>query len=66
MSEDEETMLVRMPGGDVIRRPVAYKTQALDQTGKPLGDPVCEPELHEDEAFVQVMGNPIPLIIKTR
>lgn len=64
MSED--AMLVRMPGGDVVRRPVAYAIQHRDLSGRPVGAPVREPELREDETFYQAMGDPIPLIIKTQ
>lgn len=66
MSEDQEIMLVRTLGGDVIRRPVAYVTDMRDINGRRVGAPMRDPELGDDEEVLHMLGDPIPLIIKTR
>lgn len=66
MSEDQEIMLVRTLGGDVIRRPVAYVTDMRDINGHRVGASMCDPELGDDEEVLHMLGDPIPLIIKTR
>jgi len=62
---DDETMLVRLQGGDVVRRPVAARIYG-DLTN---GDRVLlqvEPELNDDEMVVRTMADKYPLIVKTR
>ena len=66
MSEDQDKMLVRTTGGDVIRRPVAHVTEMRDISGRRLGAPMLDPELGDDEEVLHMLGDPIPLIIKTR
>lgn len=65
MSEDQEIMLVRTLGGDVIRRPVAYVADMRDINGHRVGAPMRDPELGDDEEVLHMLGDPIPLIIKT-
>lgn len=62
----ENTMLVRMPGGDVVRRPVAREAYVRDLPGSLIGAEVRLPELRDGEELVQAMGDPIPQIINTR
>jgi len=65
MSEDRETMLVRLQGGDVVRRPIAART--YDEFIN--GDRILlqeEPELNDDEMVVRTMADKYPLIVKTR
>lgn len=66
MSEDQETMLVRTTGGDVIRRPVAHVTEMRDINGRRVGTAMLDPKLGDDEEVLHMLGDPIPLIIKTR
>lgn len=63
MSED--TMLVRMPGGDVIRRAVAYRMYAYMPDGiRQVAQ--SEPETNEGEVVVRFIDDPIPRIINTK
>lgn len=63
MSED--TMLVRMSGGDVVRRTVASRAYVCTADGSKHVTQE-EPELENDEAVIRTFGDPIPLIIKVR
>jgi len=61
-------MLVRVEGGDVIRRAINY-IDAME-IGHPPLDTIHimqqEPVLNDDEMIVRYLGDPIPTIIKTR
>lgn len=62
---DTDMMLVRMPGGDVVRRAVAARHYG-DLIN---GDRILlqeEPELNEGEMVVRTMSERMPMIIKTR
>ncbi|WP_339678334.1 hypothetical protein [uncultured Zhongshania sp.] len=56
--DDAPEMLVRL-GGDVIRRPIA----SVHILG-PNIPPVKKPLLKENEVLLEVIGEPIPRIIK--
>lgn len=58
-----ETMLVRVAGGDVVRRKVESTAEVADYCGRVLGS-VSEPELNHDEMLVRFLDDPIPTIIK--
>lgn len=61
----EETMLVRLQGGDVVRRPVASRVfvEFIDGSRVLAQE---HPEVEEDEVAISTMGDPIPRIIRTR
>lgn len=60
---DQETMLVRLQGGKVERRPVAIKEHAdLIAGGQILWSQ--EPELNDGEMVVRTLADPVPLIVK--
>ena len=62
----DKTMLVRVAGGDVIRRKVSYEQVIIaDAEGKPLAAH-SEPVTADDELVMQVMGDPIPTIVKIK
>lgn len=63
MSED--VMFVRLPGGDVVRRPVAYRQCMTDMSGKKRLIQE-EPELADGEVIVRTFGDPIPTVIKIK
>ena len=61
----EEETLVRLQGGDVVRRRVASRPciELMDGTKYPMLE---EPEIADDELIVRTLNDPIPLVVKTR
>lgn len=60
-----EEMLIRLEGGDVIRRAV----ERVDRIDIPGQEPVVSrqhPVLNDDEIALWVISSPIPLVVKRR
>lgn len=61
---EPELMRVRAPSGDVVHRGVADKEYV--EIGSRWIEVRCNPELMEDEVAVHVLGDPVPMVVKTK
>lgn len=62
--QEKRTMLVRLQGGDVIRRPVAHIDIKLLPNGV-MQELQSYPELEAGEILYWPLGDPLPNIVQT-
>ena len=61
--QEDRTMLVRLQGGDIIRRPVAYVDIKLFPDGS-TQELQSYPELEDGEILYWPLGDPLPNIVQ--